>query len=76
MPNDKLHLATRRTDTKPDHHLWNNHGTWWCHFNLCSAAGGSKRHRISLKTHDIATACAKHDRVLHAIQTAYGRIAA
>jgi hypothetical protein len=15
----------------PDHHLWNNHGTWWCH---------------------------------------------
>ena len=18
----------------PDHHLWNNHGTWWCHFTV------------------------------------------
>ncbi len=76
MPKENLRLATRRTGTNPDHHLWNNNGTWWCYFTLRSAAGGSKRHRVSLKTQDLETARTKRDRFLLAIRTASGRIAA
>ncbi len=70
------HLATRRTKNNPNHHLWNNNGTWWCHFTLRSATNGSKRHRISLKTPDLESARHKRDRILTAIQTNSGRIAA
>ena len=27
-------LAVRTAEENPDHHLWNNRGTWWCHFTL------------------------------------------
>lgn len=69
-------LATRRTDSNPNHHLWNNHGTWWFHFTLRSSTGTKKRHRISLKTPDLETARASRDRILAAIQANSGKIAA
>jgi hypothetical protein len=69
-------LATRCTDSNPNHHLWNNNGTWWCYFTLRSAAGGSKRHRISLKTHDLNAARSRRDGILLGLQTHSGRIAA
>lgn len=75
MIHKSLHLATRRTDRNPDHHLWNNHGTWWCYFTLRSAAG-SKRHRISLRTPDIESARRKRDRILADLQAHSGNIAA
>lgn len=70
------HLATRRTKNNPNHHLWNNNGTWWCHFTLHSATGTRKRHRISLKTRDLDAARRKRHRILSAIQANSGRIAA
>ncbi len=76
MIHQPLHLATSRTDTNPDHHLWNNNGTWWCYFTLRSATGGSKRHRISLKTRDIESARRKRDRFLADLQARSGRIGA
>ena len=27
-------LAIRLDPANPDHHLWNNNGTWWCHFTI------------------------------------------
>jgi hypothetical protein len=27
-------ISARRSGPHPNHHLWNNHGTWWCHFTL------------------------------------------
>lgn len=71
----KHHLATRRT-ANPNHHLWNNNGTWWCYFTLRSAAGDSKRHRISLQTPDLETARRKRDRLLTALHAKSGQIAA
>jgi hypothetical protein len=71
-----LHLATRRTDTNPNHHLWNNNGTWWIRFTLRSTAGESIRHAYSLKTPDLDAARRKRDRILTAIQTKSGNIAA
>jgi hypothetical protein len=70
------HLATRRTDTNPNHHLWNNNGTWWLHFTLHSDTGTKKRHRISLKTPNPESARRKRDRILTAIEAKSGKIAA
>ena len=27
----------------PDHHIWDNNGTWWAHFSLQRARGRAKR---------------------------------
>ena len=70
------HLANRRTKSNPNHHLWNNNGTWWLHFTLHSNTGTRKRHRFSLKTPDLESARRKRDRILTAIQANSGRIAA
>lgn len=72
----KHHLATRRTNTNPNHHLWNNNGTWWIRFTLQSTEGKSKRPAYSLKTADLETARRKRDRILAAIETKSGNIAA
>ena len=71
-----LHLATRRTDTNPNHHLWNNHGTWWIRFTLRSSEGKSIRPAYSLKTPDLNAARRKRDRILGAIEAKSGKIAA
>jgi len=52
-------LSLRSAQGNPNHHLWNNHGTWWCHFTLHSSTGIKQRLRRSLKTGDLATACRK-----------------
>jgi hypothetical protein len=71
-----LHLVTRRTVNNPNHHLWNNNGTWWLHFTLHSDTGTRKRHRISLKTPNPEAARRKRDRILAAIEAKSGKIAA
>ena len=29
-----MNASIRIPGSNPDHHLWNNHGTWWCHFTV------------------------------------------
>jgi hypothetical protein len=72
----KHHLATRRTDTNPNHHLMNNHGTWWIRFTLRSTEGTSKRPAYSLKTPDLETARRKRDGILADLYANSGNIAA
>jgi hypothetical protein len=72
----KHHIATRRTKNNPNHHLWNNNGTWWLHFTLHSVTGSKKRHRISLKTPDTESARRKRDRILADLHANSGNIAA
>lgn len=76
MTPDHLHLALRRRPGNADHHLWNNHGTWWCHFTLKRPSGASIRKRVSLKTADLETARHRRDRILAAMREHSGRIAA
>lgn len=45
-------LAVRANPSNPDHHLWNNNGTWWCHFTVHSPDYTKERVRLSLKTRD------------------------
>lgn len=51
-------------DGNPDHHLWNNRGTWWCHFTLHRSDYTAERVRVSLKTRDVAEARRRRDVVL------------
>jgi len=29
-----MHTSIRIPESNPNHHLWSNHGTWWCHFTV------------------------------------------
>ena len=49
-------LATRVNPANPDHHLWNNHGTWWCHYTLHEPDFTKQRIRRSLDTACLAEA--------------------
>lgn len=60
-------LAVRGSTDNPDHHLWNNRGTWWCHFTVHHSDYTSERLRVSLKTSDLETARTRRDELLASI---------
>jgi hypothetical protein len=43
-------VSARRTSGNANHHLWNNHGTWWCHLTLHLPDFTKHRLRRSLGT--------------------------
>lgn len=62
-------LATRPASdasdlVNPDHHLWNNRGTWWCHFTLHRPDYTAERIRVSLRTRDREEARLRRDELL------------
>lgn len=50
----------------PDHNLWNNNGTWWCHYTVHNDDYTKQRVRVSLGTKDIAIARALRDFIMEA----------
>lgn len=60
-------LAVRVDEENPNHHLWNNRGTWWCHFTLHRADYTAERIRVSLKTRDVEEARSRRDELLRAV---------
>jgi hypothetical protein len=65
-----LHLSLRTSAQNPDHHLWNNNGTWWCHFTLHTNQGTMHRMRRSLRTHCADQARRRRDGLLHRLSAA------
>jgi hypothetical protein len=63
----RTQLAVRVDDANPNHHLWNNRGTWWCHFTLHKPDYTAERVRVSLKTRDLHLARSRRDSLLAAI---------
>jgi hypothetical protein len=63
-PLPTIRLSLRIDARNPDHHLWNNNGTWWCHFTLHTRHGTKHRVRRSLRTHDVALARTRRDALL------------
>ena len=61
---EKPRLAIRTSPENPDHHLWNNNGTWWCHFTRHQPDYTKERVRLSLHTHDLITARLLRDTLL------------
>lgn len=57
-------LSLRNTDKNPLHHLWNNNGTWWCHYTLHLHDFTKKRVRLNLHTDDSRIARFLRDSVL------------
>ena len=59
-----LDLAVRIDPTNPDHHLWDNNGTWWCHYTVHLPDYRKQRVRQSLGTRDLREARRRRDAVL------------
>jgi hypothetical protein len=45
----------------PNHHLWNNHGTWFLHYTVHPTPFTKERIRRSLGTKDVAVARDRRD---------------
>ena len=56
-------LAVRKTDN-PDHHLWNNNGTYWVHYTEHCRDYTKKRVRRSLHTDNLGIARVLRDSLL------------
>jgi hypothetical protein len=56
-----IQLAVRIDAANPLHHLWNNNGTWWCHFTLHNNSYQKESIRMSLRTNDPSKAMRKRD---------------
>jgi hypothetical protein len=48
----------------PDHHIWNNNGTWWCHFTVHNPDYTKERVRVSLHTKDRDEARQRRDFIM------------
>jgi hypothetical protein len=58
-------VPSLRTDTNnPNHHLWLNNGTFYIAYTALTSPVTAERIRRSLKTRDLAIACARRDRLL------------
>jgi hypothetical protein len=53
-----------RIGSNPNHHLWNNNGTWWLHYTEHLPDYTKRRVRLSLHTHSIRAARAIRDVLL------------
>jgi len=58
-------LSIRLDPAHPDHHLWNNNGTWFVHYTIHPNAFTKERVRASLRTKSLHEARQKRDRLLH-----------
>ena len=48
----------------PDHNIWNNNGTWWCHFTVHNPDFTKERVRVSLHTKDRDEARSRRDFIM------------
>jgi hypothetical protein len=48
--------SIRIREENPDHHLWNNHSTWFLHYTVHPTPFTKERIRRSLGTKDVAIA--------------------
>lgn len=57
-------LSIRIRTENPNHHLFNNHGTWWIHFTVHHADFTKARIRRSTCTGNLAEARRRRDQLL------------
>jgi hypothetical protein len=59
-------IVLRINAANPNHHLWNNNGTWWCHYTEYPTPFTKQRIRASLGTKSLIQARSRRDRLLSA----------
>jgi hypothetical protein len=64
MPSIAPTLSRRQQTAGLDHHLWNNHGSWWIHATEHRTDGTATRIRCNLRTRDVTKARRLRDRIL------------
>ena len=55
------HSGIRIAADNPNHHLWNNHGTWFLHYTVHPTPFTKERIRRSLGTKDLDMARSRRD---------------
>ena len=53
-------------DLNPNHNIWNNNGTYWCHYTVHNEDYTKQRVRVSLGTKDVEIARALRDFLMDA----------
>jgi hypothetical protein len=56
-------LAIRLNPANPDHHLWENNGTWFVHYTIHPTPFTKQRVRASLQTKDLTEARSRRDQL-------------
>lgn len=69
MNSTDIVISRRQKSSGPNHHLWNNHGTWWLHCTLHLPDFTKWRLRRNLRTSDLHTARQLRDRILRGTPT-------
>ena len=64
MPTTTPTTALRINPDNANHHLWNNHGTWFLHYTVHPTPFTKERIRRTLGTRDLVTARARRDAFL------------
>ena len=62
------------TCLNPDHNIWNNNGTWWCHFTVHNPDYTKERVRVSLGTKDREEARRRRDFIMRGTTAIVGSI--
>lgn len=57
-------MSVRVRAANPNHHLWNNNGTWYLHYTMHPTPLTKTRVRQSLETKDVIQARARRDEIL------------
>jgi len=67
--------AVRISSANANHHLWNNHGTWFLHYTIHPTPFTKERIRRTLGTKELATARERRDRFFAEIGVGAARMA-
>ena len=68
MSHTMKHTASIRIHAgNPDHHLWNNNGTFWCHYTIHLPDYTKRRVRCSLCTSRLGHARKLRDQILRGV---------
>ncbi len=73
MKNIVTHAAAPAA-LNPDHNIWNNNGTWWCHYTVHREDHTAERLRVSLRTRDRAVARQRRDLLMAAVPGIVARL--
>ncbi len=60
-------LSLRTDPSNPNHHLWNNNGTWFAAYTVLTSPLTAERVRISLGTRDVLVARQRRDRLFQEV---------
>jgi hypothetical protein len=66
--------AIRVRSENPNHHLWNNHGTWFLHYTVHPTPFTKERIRRSLSTKNLEAARDRRDRFFGQLAAEAGRL--